>query len=203
VPPASPLSGGASRGRVSAGLDRLFERVTVGSGMVVLVVLGLILVVTTQEAWPAFSSEGLRFVTSADWVPNRDSFGALAFIFGTVLVSVLAVFIAVPVSIGVALFSLELAPKRLRMPLAYAIDLLAAIPSVVFGLWGIAFLAPALQPIYARIAEAVSGVPALSSVFAEPAMGRSFMTAGIILAIMIVPIVTSLSREVLATVPRA
>lgn len=190
-------------GRAARRGDRAFRLLTSASGLLVLVVLGLIVVVTTIEAWPALREAGLGFLTSATWLPNEGQFGALAFIYGTVLVSLLAVALAVPVSVGIALFSLEVAPRRLRLPIAYVIDLLAAIPSVVFGLWGIAVLAPAIQPLYQTIAEAVSGVPGLQSIFAEPALGRSFMTAGLILAIMIIPIVTSLSREVLATVPRA
>lgn len=198
-----PLAGELKARGSASRWDRLASAVSLSSGMLVLVVLGLIVIVTTTEAWPALSQAGLGFVFSDVWLPNEGSFGALAFIYGTLLVSVLAVAMAVPVSVGIALFSVELAPRRLRLPIAYVIDLLAAIPSVVFGLWGIAVLAPAVQPVYGAIAGAVSGVPVLGSVFAEPAMGRSFMTAALILAVMITPIVTSLSREVLATVPRA
>jgi phosphate transport system permease protein len=200
---AAPLVGALAARGPATQVDRAFRSVSVLAGLLVLGVLGLIVIVTTAEAWPAFTQEGIAFVTRADWAPNRDSFGALAFVYGTMLVSVLAVVIAVPVSLGIALFSLELAPPRLRLPIAYVMDLLAAIPSVVYGLWGIAVLAPALQPHFQSMAESIAAVPALNRVFAEPAMARSFLTAGLILAIMIIPIVTSLSREVLATVPRA
>jgi phosphate transport system permease protein len=181
--------------------DRVFRGVALTAGLVVLVVLAMIAVSTTREAWPAFTEQGISFITTNDWAPSRDSFGALAFIFGTVLSSFIALLLAVPVSVGIALFTLEVAPPKLRMPVAYVIDLLAAIPSVVFGLWGIAVFAPFAQPIYQSISDAVGDIPVLSWVFGGQAFGKSVMTASIILSIMITPIITSLSREVLATVP--
>ncbi|MEZ5145253.1 MAG: hypothetical protein R2726_22485 [Acidimicrobiales bacterium] len=115
----------------------------------------------------------------------------------------IALVIGVPISVGIALLVNEAAPKWLKTPARYVIDLLAAIPSVVYGLWGILVLAPAIQPFYADIADTVGTWPVLSWFFGGPANGKSFMTAGLILAIMIIPIVTSLSREVIATVPAA
>jgi len=109
----------------------------------------------------------------------------------------------VPISIGIALFTNEAAPRRIRNAVIYVMDLLAAIPSVVYGLWGVLVLAPNIGPVYQSIADAVGGVPILGTFFGGPASGRSFMTAGLILAIMIIPIITSLSREVIATVPRS
>ena len=156
--------------------DKLFSWLCLASGLLVLVVLGLILFSTSSEAMPAFRQEGLRFLTSSRWDIPGNSFGALAFIYGTLVASTIALVIAVPISLGVALFITELAPRRLRTPVVYLIDLLAAVPSVVYGLWAIL-------------------------VFAPRTFGRSYMTAGIILAIMITPIVTSISKEVFATVP--
>jgi phosphate transport system permease protein len=183
--------------------DRVFRSVALLAGLVVLAVLGLIAASTTREAWPAFRSEGLSFITSSTWIPAEGKFGALAFIYGTVLSSLLALLLAVPVSLGIALYANEAAPSRIRRPIVYVLDLLAAIPSVVYGLWGIIVLAPFLGPhVYAPINDAVGGWPVLGW-FLNGSSGRSFMTAGIILAIMITPIITSLSREVIATVPAA
>jgi phosphate transport system permease protein len=162
----------------------MFSWVCLASGLLVLVVLGLILVSTGNEAMPAFRQEGLHFLTSSRWDIPGNHFGALAFIYGTLVVSTIALIIAVPISFGIALFITELAPKKLRTPVVYLVDLLAAIPSVVYGLWGILVLGP-------EISRRFHGWH-----------GRSFMTAGIILAIMITPIVTSISKEVFATVPR-
>ncbi len=203
---AAPGNGGGASALHRSGPgrrgDRVFRAVALTAGLLVLAILALIAVSTTREAWPAFRQEGLGFVTSQDWVPADGQFGALAFIYGTVLSSVLALVLAVPVSLGIALFANEAAPRRLRRPVVYLVDLLAAIPSVVYGLWGIIVLAPAIQPVYRWIDDAVGSWPVLGWFF-NGQSGRSYMTAGIILAIMITPIITSLSREVIATVPAA
>ena len=205
--PPAPRPGGdaASLLEATSGrrADRVFRSVALLAGLFVLAILGLIATSTTREAWPAFRSEGLSFLTSSTWIPAEGKFGALAFIYGTVLSSVLALLLAVPVSLGIALYANEAAPSRIRRPIIYVMDLLAAIPSVVYGLWGFIVLAPFLGPsVYAPINDAVGGWPVIGW-FLNGSSGRSFMTAGIILAIMITPIVTSLSREVIATVPQA
>ncbi|HEY4410459.1 MAG TPA: phosphate ABC transporter permease subunit PstC [Acidimicrobiia bacterium] len=206
-PPEVASGPGAPKGPLHGGsrlADQTFRWVCLASGLLVLVVLGLILFSTTKEAMPAFRHEGLKFVTSKDWNPAANHFGALAFIYGTLLVSAIALVIAVPVSIGLALFITELAPKRLRVPVTYLIDLLAAIPSVVYGLWGILVFGPWLAKaggLYDHIGSLFHSVPLLGTMF-EGNSPRNFMTAGIILAMMITPIVTSISREVFATVPR-
>jgi phosphate transport system permease protein len=189
-------SSGAGRG------DRVFGGAARLAGLTVLVILGLIAVATTKEAWPAFQSQGIGFITSSEWLPNEGRFGSLAFIYGTLLASAIAVVMAVPVSLGIALFTTEVAPRRLRAPVAVVVDLLAAIPSVVYGLWGFLVLAPALEPVYGSISESIGTWPVLSWFFGAPAFGTSFFTAGVILAFMITPIITSLSREVIKTVPR-
>lgn len=184
--------------------DRAFRWLALGGGLLVLVILALIVWSTTTEAWPAFRHEGLSFLTSSTWDPAHGKFGALAFVYGTVVISFIALLFAVPVSIGIALFVTEVAPLRLRRTVTYAIDLLATIPSVVYGLWGILVLAPAIQGFYDNVANACSGVPVIGSVLSgAPVSGRSFMTAGLVLAIMIVPIVTAIAREIFATVPSA
>jgi len=203
---AAPAGGGSASSLLepSSGRrgDSVFKVVALGAGLFVLAILGLIAYSTTKEAWPAFRQEGLGFVTSSTWIPAENKFGALAFIYGTVLSSLIALVLAVPVSLGIALYANEAAPRRLRKPVVYVMDLLAAIPSVVYGLWGIIVLAPAIQPVYKAISGAVGDIPVLGWFF-NGESGRSYMTAGIILAIMITPIITSLSREVIATVPSA
>ena len=204
----TPVPGGHRRREelAASGTNRgeqVFRLVALGAGLLVLAVLGLIAVSTTREAWPAFQEEGIGFVPSDDWVPAEGRYGALAFIYGTLLVSVIAVAIAVPISLGIALFANEAASKRMRRPVVYVLDLLAAIPSVVYGLWGVLVLAPAIRPLFDAIGDAFDGWPVLGTVFGTGSSGRSFLTAGIILAVMITPIITSLSREVIATVPSA
>jgi phosphate transport system permease protein len=188
--------------------ERLFSWWTLATGLLVLAILALILITTTRQAWPVFQEMGLRFISSSTWDPNPATgnavFGSLAFIYGTAVSSLIALLIGVPISIGIALFLTELAPRRLRGSAIMVVDMLAAVPSVVFGLWGVLVLAPLLVHVFQWVHDVVAPIPGLSSIFGEPVgTGRSFMTAGIILAVMIVPIVTSISREVLSTVPQA
>ena len=182
--------------------DRLFRWLSLASGLLVLVVLALIAYNTTKQAWPWFKAEGLHGVLTDDWNPAKQRFGALGLIYGTFLVGVIALVIAVPVSVGIALFVNEIAPRRLARPIVYTVDLLAAIPSVVYGLWAIAVLLAPLGDAYGSVASATSDVPVLKMLFAEHNItGRSYMTAGIVVAIMITPIITSITREVFATTP--
>ncbi len=180
--------------------DRTFQVITLASGLLVLVILVLIAVSTSQQASSWFSAEGLK-IFSNNWDPAANQFGALAFVYGTAITGVIALVMAVPVSIGIALLLTEVVPYRWSRPIVYVIDLLAVVPSVVWGLWGILVFAPWIQHIYASIGSGVTGIPVLGSLFGPPTSGASFFTAGIILAFMITPIVTSLSREVIATVP--
>ena len=180
--------------------DRTFQIITLAAGLLVLVILLLIAVTTTQQAAPWFKAEGWG-IFGRTWNPATNQFGALAFIYGTAITSAIALIMAVPVSIGIALLLTEVVPYRLARPIVYVIDLLAVVPSVVWGLWGILVFAPWIQHIYASIGSAVTGIPVLENLFGPPTSGASFFTAGVILAFMITPIVTSLSREVIATVP--
>ncbi len=183
--------------------DHVFRWVALVSGLAVLVVLALIAYSTTKEAWPWFRAEGLG-VLANDWNPAKGQFGAGAMIYGTFLVGVIALVFSVPVSIGIALFVTEVAPKSLRKPIVYTVDLLAAIPSVVYGLWALYVLRQPLADIYSSISDATSGIPVLKTLFADPSItGLSFMTAGLIVAMMITPIVTSITREVFATTPQS
>jgi len=153
--------------------DKAFGGLAIGAAALVLLILALIAITMTNRARPVLGHMGLDFFTSSTWSEHDNVFGALPFIWGTVYTAVIAVVLAVPVSLGVALYITQIAPAWLKRPLVYLIDLLAVVPSVVFGLWGVLMLAPHLN--------------------------RSFLTAGIILAIMIVPIITSLAREVIET----
>src|SRR6476469_2761970 len=185
-------------GRVS---DQIFRAIAVAAGLLVLVILGLIAYTTTKNAWPWFREEGLG-IFADNWDPAKGQYGAGAMIYGTFLVGIIALVISVPVSIGIALFVNEIAPRRISKPIIYVVDLLAAIPSVVYGLWALAVLTQPLADIYQSISDATSGIPLISDLTAEPSKsGLSYMTAGIIVAIMITPIVTSLTREVFATTP--
>jgi phosphate transport system permease protein len=181
--------------------DLGFQILALVAGLLVLVILVLIAVTTAQQSTTWFTAAGFKGIFSTNW-NGTDSFGAMAFVYGTVISSVIAIIIAVPVSVGVALLLTEVVPARWARPIVYIIDLLAVVPSVVWGLWGIIVFAPWLQHIYGSIASGVNGIPVLDSLFGgKNISGASFFTAGIILAIMITPIITSLSREVIATVP--
>jgi phosphate transport system permease protein len=185
-----------------AGADKAFRLVALLAGLSTLLILAAIVISTTGRAWPAFSKMGISYLTSTDWNPNQGKFGALAFIYGTAVVSVVAIVLAVPISIGIALFVTEVAPRRLRTAITTVMDLLAAVPSVVFGLWGFLVLRPQLKDIYNSIADFVHPVPVLNKVFGPSLSGQSFMTAGLIVGLMITPIITSITREVFLTVPR-
>ena len=181
--------------------DRLFQILALAAGLLVLAILVLIALTTSQQASSWFAKEGLSGVFSTTWNPSANKFGALGFVYGTAISALIAIIIAVPLSLGIALLLTEVVPRRWSRPIVYLIDLLAVVPSVVWGLWGILVLAPRLQKIYTSIGSGVKGVPVLGSLFGPPVSGASFFTAGLILAIMITPIITSLSREVIATVP--
>ena len=182
--------------------DRIFSWVALAAAALVLVVLSLIAITMTKRSWAALDLMGPDFFTSSRWAPPDKFFGAAAFIFGTLLSATIAVLIAVPVSIGIALFVTQVAPRWLRRPIVYVTDLLAVVPSVVFGLWGVLVFSGAIKGFYGWLHDTFGGIPVVGEVFGPPsASGRAFLTAGIILAIMIIPIVTSLSREVIDTVP--
>ncbi|MGH9224332.1 MAG: phosphate ABC transporter permease subunit PstC [Acidimicrobiales bacterium] len=189
---------GSARGSLS---DRAFRALTLTCGLLVLAVLGLIALSTTTEAWPAFREEGLGFLTGTRWAPRAGVFGSLEFVYGTLVISAIALVLAVPVSVGIALFLSDLAPRRLRRAAGSLVDLMAAVPSVVYGLWGILVFAPFVVKVYDWISDATATIPVLSTLFKGPVSGFSFFTAGVILALMITPIITSITREVFDTVP--
>lgn len=183
--PALDLRGSRSGRRA----DRAFSGVGLGSGLAVLVVLAFVVVSTTSYAWPAFRYEGWHYFTGTTWSSESNTYGALPLVYGTLVTSLIAIVLAVPISLGLALFITEVCPRRLRKSLIALVDLLAAVPSVVYGLVGLLAFHDLLQSIY----QVVAG---------PTASGTSFLTAGIVVAIMILPIITSVSREVIQTVPR-
>ncbi len=188
--------------RGSRRADDGFRHLTLAAGLVVLAILALIAWSTTKEALPAFREEGLGFLTSSRWAPNEGAFGALSFVYGTFFVSLIALVFAVPASVGIALFITELAPARVRKVTTFVMDMLAAVPSVVFGLWGVSVLAVAAPGAYEAIGSPLAAIPGLGRAFDEPYNGKSFLSAGFILALMITPIITSITRDVFDTTPR-
>jgi phosphate transport system permease protein len=183
--------------------DRAFRGLAIGAAAIVLLVLGLIALEMSGRMGPVLDRMGFDYFTSTRWSPAERLFGALPFLWGTIYTAVIALVLAVPVSLLVALFVTQVASPRLRRPMTYVLDLLAVVPSVVYGLWGVLVLAQPLQKAFLHIHEAVDGIPVLQTIFGAHPQGRSFMTAGIILAIMITPIITSLAREVIETTPQS
>ena len=181
--------------------DRGFRSLSLACGLLVLVILLLIATSTTQKAWPAFSHVGIRFFTSKRWAPSSGVFGSLPFVYGTFVTAVIALCLSVPISVGIALFLSDVAPRGLRRPVTSLVDLLAAVPSVVYGLWGVIVFAPWVAGVYERVGSITSPIPFVSKVFSGPSTGRGLFTAGIILALMVTPIITSITREVFDTVP--
>ena len=181
------------------GADRVFKSAITACGLAVLAVLFLIvleLVRGSSLSWHAF---GFKFFAGSDWDPVNERFGALPFVYGTLVSSLVALIIAVPLSVGVAVFTTEMCPKVLRGPLSFFVELLAAIPSVIYGLWAIFVLVPLLsgyvQPFLAKTLG-------WTGLFSGPPFGIGMLAAGIILAIMIIPIISSITREVLMVVPQ-
>jgi len=182
--------------------DRIFGWLAKGAALFTLGMLVAILASLTISAWPAISKYGLGFLTSTTWDPVREEFGGLVMIYGTLMTSVIALLIAVPVSFGIALFLTELSPAWLKRPLGTAIELLAAIPSIVYGMWGLLVFGPLLatyvqQPLQALFA----GVPYLGALFSGPPVGIGILSAGIILAIMIIPFISAVMRDVFEVTP--
>jgi len=183
-------------------IDRLFKGSTLAAGALILVILALIAYTITGKSLPVFRAEGLDFFTERRWAPTKEIYGALSFIYGTAITALLAVVISVPVSLGIALFTTQVAPPKMKKWLVSLTDLVAVVPSVVFGLWGIIFLAPKLAGTYKHVSAWFDGWPILGDVFGRTGAGRTFMTAGLILSVMITPIITSIAREVIETTPQ-
>ena len=182
--------------------DAFFRSLTKASALGVLIVLGAIFVSLIAGAWLAFQTFGFSFFTTEAWNPVTEKFGAVAPVTGTLLTSLIAMLIAVPVGLGSAIFLTELCPRFLRRPIGIAIELLAGIPSIIYGIWGLFVLAPFLQQyVQPPLINAFAGIPILSTLFAGPPYGIGILTAGLILAIMVLPFITAVSRDVFETVP--
>ena len=182
--------------------DAAFGYLTRAAAITVLVILGGIIVSLVHGSWPALRAFGLRFLYEQSWNPVTEKFGAVAPIYGTIVTSVLAMLIAVPVGLFIALFLTELCPMWLRRPIGIAIELLAGIPSIIYGIWGLFVFAPFLQQYVQPFLITIFGpVPVLSTLFEGPPYGIGILTAGLILAIMVLPFITSISRDVFEAVP--
>ena len=192
----------ASRLRSFRLRDGVFRNLTFASACFVLLMLGGVIVALIIGGAPALSTFGLEFFYTQTWNPVTEKFGALAPIYGTLVTSLIAMLIAIPVGIGIAIFLTELCPPVLRRPIGIAVELLAGIPSIIYGIWGLFIFAPILQGTVQPFLISVFGsIPLLDSVFAGPPYGIGVLTAGFILAIMVLPFVTSVSRDVFETVP--
>ena len=182
--------------------DAAFRHVTRAAAVTVLVILGGIIVALVLGAWPALRNFGFGFLVSETWNPVTEKFGALAPIYGTLVTSFLAMLIAVPVGLFIALFLTELCPQWLRRPIGIAIELLAGIPSIIYGIWGLFVLAPFLQTtVQPFIIKLFGNVPVMSTLFAGPPYGIGILTASLILAVMVLPFITSITRDVFDAVP--
>ncbi|MGA8825141.1 MAG: phosphate ABC transporter permease subunit PstC [Pseudolabrys sp.] len=182
--------------------DVAFRHLTRAAAITVLVILGGIIVSLVYGSWPALRTFGVSFLYEEVWNPVTEKFGAIAPIYGTIVTSLIAMLIAVPVGLFIALFLTELCPMWLRRPIGIAIELLAGIPSIIYGIWGLFVFAPFLQQYVQPFLITVFGnIPILSSVFAGPPYGIGVLTAGLILAIMVLPFITSISRDVFDAVP--
>ena len=182
--------------------DMLFGAVTRGSAIGVLVILGGVIVALISGSLPAIRAFGFEFLVTESWNPVTEKFGALAPIYGTLVTSAIALAIAVPVGLMIALFLTELCPMWLRRPIGISIELLAGIPSIIYGIWGLFILAPFLQrTLQPALIETFGSVPVLSTLFAGPPYGIGILTAGFILAIMVLPFITSITRDVFEAVP--
>ena len=182
--------------------DRLFRWLVTGAGMFVLLAL---LGAAFSMYWggrEAFQTFGWGFLTSEDWDPVQRQFGAFVPIYGTLVTAAIAMIIAVPVSFGIALFLTEVAPARIRTPIASAVELLAGIPSIIYGMWGLFVLVPFLgEHVYPWVDEHMGGWPLVGALFQGPPLGIGMGTAGLVLAIMVIPFISSVMREVFLTVP--
>ncbi len=197
-----PMFSHEARLKRQAVFDLLFRNLTRVTAFGVLVLLAAIIVSLVVGSMPAIHAFGLGFLSSSDWDPVNDKFGALIPIIGTLVTSSIALLIAIPVSFGIAVFLTELSPRILRRPLGVAIELLAGIPSIIYGMWGLFIFAPLFADYFEPwINKHMGGIPAIGPFFSGPPMGIGMLSAGIILAIMVIPFIASVMRDVFDVVP--
>ena len=182
--------------------DKVFGFLAKAAAFLTLALLLGIMTSLTIGAWPAIEKYGLGFLTSTTWDPVKQEYGGLVMIYGTLATSIIALLIAVPVSFGIALFLTELSPAWLKRPLGTAIELLAAVPSIVYGMWGLLVFGPILATyVQQPLQKLLTGVPYLGTLVSGPPVGIGILSAGIILAIMIIPFIASVMRDVFDVTP--
>jgi phosphate transport system permease protein len=190
------------KGRAGAIGDLLFRNLTFLFALLVLLILGGVIVALIEGALPALTTFGVSFLFADVWNPVTEKFGALAPIYGTLVTSAIAMVVGIPVAFGVAVFITEICPIWLKRPLATMIELLAAIPSIIYGIWGLFVFAPFVQSyIEPVIIDTLGQIPGIGALFAGPPLGIGVLTAGFILAIMVLPFISSIMRDVFETVP--
>ncbi len=197
VPAINPAQAAGQRLR-----ERIFRGSTLAAALLVLLVLGGVAVSLAVGSWPAFAHFRFAFLTREIWNPVTDEYGALAPVFGTLVTSFLALLLAIPVSLGIAIFLTELSPAWLKRPVGTAIELLAAVPSIIFGIWGLFVLAPILQRhVQPWLIDVLGPLPFIGKLFQGPPFGIGVLTASFVLAIMVIPFVSAVMRDVFETVP--
>jgi len=188
--------------RLGAVADALFASAAKGAALFTLALLAGILASLVVGAWPAIAKYGVGFLTSNVWDPVAGEFGGLVMIYGTLVTSAIALVIAVPVSFGIALFLTELSPAWLKRPLGTAVELLAAVPSIVYGMWGLLVFGPILAQFVQQPLQALFGdAPVLGALVSGPPVGIGLLSAGILLAIMIIPFIAAVMRDVFEVTP--
>jgi phosphate transport system permease protein len=192
----------ARRGRAGSVGDPIFRALTFLFALLVLLILGGVIIALIEGALPALRTFGFSFVITEVWNPVTKKFGALAPVYGTLVTSAIAMLVGIPVAFGVAVFITEICPIWLKRPLATMIELLAAIPSIIYGIWGLFVFAPFVQEyIQPALIASLGEIPGFGVLFAGPPLGIGVLTAGIILAIMVLPFISSIMRDVFETVP--
>jgi phosphate transport system permease protein len=200
--PADIAISGASTGQGRRFGDIVFQALTLFFAILVLLILSGVILALVSGSLPALQKFGLGFLTTESWNPVTERFGALAPIYGTLVTSAIAMLIGIPVAFGIALFITELSPLWLKRPLATMIELLAAIPSIIYGIWGLFVLAPFVQEhIEPALIDTLGAIPGIGLLFAGPPLGIGVLTAGFILAVMVLPYISSIMRDVFETVP--
>jgi phosphate transport system permease protein len=199
---SDPMDRPPEERRSSPWIDKVFSAAAHGAALLTLALLVGIIGSLVVGAWPAISKYGLSFLWNSEWDPVQENFGGLVMIYGTLMTSFIALLIAVPVSFGIALFLTELAPSWLRRPLGVAVELLAAVPSIVYGMWGLLVFSPVLSTyVQQPLQKLFAGVPVLRDLVSGAPVGIGILSAGIILAIMIIPFIASVMRDVFEVTP--
>jgi phosphate transport system permease protein len=182
--------------------EQLFKGATLTAAVLVLLLLGGVTIALVKGAWPALSHFKLQFLTREIWNPVTEKFGALAPIYGTLVTSIIAMAVAIPLSFGISIFLTELCPAWLKRPVGTAVELLAAVPSIIFGIWGMFVFAPVLQRhVQPWLIDHLGPLPGIGALFQGPPYGIGILTASLVLAIMVLPFIASVMRDVFETVP--